>query len=217
MCVCVCVSGVTTVLTMTTLMMGARTSLPNANCFIKAIDVYLGICFSFIFGALIEYAVAHFCTLHHPDCNGALMVRSPSSSSSRFTFCFLNVLNVIDRDVFVCQYGHHVHDCEEEMNGMVTTIASNSSRLKRRKDATDPTTGSAGDLGPSAGEAMPPQVPSEPFNRCSKNISLLRKIVTSTNCCHVKNPHYIDNYSRLTFPLSFIMVNVLYWTYYLYF
>ncbi|MGH0116434.1 UNVERIFIED_CONTAM: hypothetical protein FKN15_017084 [Acipenser sinensis] len=57
--------GVTTVLTMTTLMMGARTSLPNANCFIKAIDVYLGICFSFIFGALLEYAIAHFCTVQH--------------------------------------------------------------------------------------------------------------------------------------------------------
>uniref|UniRef100_A0ACB8F918 Uncharacterized protein n=1 Tax=Sphaerodactylus townsendi TaxID=933632 RepID=A0ACB8F918_9SAUR len=49
---------------MTTLMMGARTSLPNANCFIKAIDVYLGICFTFIFGALLEYAVAHFCTFN---------------------------------------------------------------------------------------------------------------------------------------------------------
>uniref|UniRef100_A0A673BTF4 Gamma-aminobutyric acid receptor subunit pi n=1 Tax=Sphaeramia orbicularis TaxID=375764 RepID=A0A673BTF4_9TELE len=55
--------GVTTVLTMTTLMMGARTSLPNANCFIKAIDVYLGICFTFIFGALLEYACAHFYTI----------------------------------------------------------------------------------------------------------------------------------------------------------
>ncbi|XP_051715770.1 gamma-aminobutyric acid receptor subunit pi-like [Ctenopharyngodon idella] len=50
---------------MTTLMMGARTSLPNANCFIKAIDVYLGICFTFIFGALLEYACAHFCTMQH--------------------------------------------------------------------------------------------------------------------------------------------------------
>lgn len=69
-----CLTGVTTVLTMTTLMMGARTSLPNANCFIKAIDVYLGICFSFIFGALIEYAVAHFCTLTHADAH-MLMVR----------------------------------------------------------------------------------------------------------------------------------------------
>lgn len=57
--------GVTTVLTMTTLMMGARTSLPNANCFIKAIDVYLGICFTFIFGALLEYACAHFYTVQH--------------------------------------------------------------------------------------------------------------------------------------------------------
>lgn len=60
---------------MTTLMMGARTSLPNANCFIKAIDVYLGICFSFIFGALIEYAVAHFCTLSYADTH-MLMVRT---------------------------------------------------------------------------------------------------------------------------------------------
>ena len=68
--------GITTVLTMTTLMMGARTSLPNANCFIKAIDVYLGICFSFIFGALIEYAVAHFCTLHQPNSAHAYMVRA---------------------------------------------------------------------------------------------------------------------------------------------
>lgn len=62
---CVSNAGVTTVLTMTTLMMGARTSLPNANCFIKAIDVYLGICFTFIFGALLEYACAHFYTMQH--------------------------------------------------------------------------------------------------------------------------------------------------------
>ncbi|XP_016420892.1 gamma-aminobutyric acid receptor subunit pi, partial [Sinocyclocheilus rhinocerous] len=186
--------GVTTVLTMTTLMMGARTSLPNANCFIKAIDVYLGICFSFIFGALIEYAVAHFCTLNHPDCNNALM------------------------------YGHHMHECEEEMNGIVTTIASNSSRLKRRKDspapAPTPTAGGEPGLAPSSPTASEPktaEAPAELFSRCAKNISVLRKILRSINCCHVENPHYIDNYSRLTFPLSFIVVNLLYWTYYLYF
>ncbi|XP_016108079.1 gamma-aminobutyric acid receptor subunit pi-like [Sinocyclocheilus grahami] len=186
--------GVTTVLTMTTLMMGARTSLPNANCFIKAIDVYLGICFSFIFGALIEYAVAHFCTLNHPDYNNALM------------------------------YGHHMHECEEEMNGIVTTIASNSSRIKRRKDspalAPTPTSGGEPGLAPSSPTASEPktaEAPAELFSRCAKNISILRKILRSINCCHVENPHYIDNYSRLTFPLSFIIVNLLYWTYYLYF
>ncbi|KTF89187.1 hypothetical protein cypCar_00039951 [Cyprinus carpio] len=185
-------TGVTTVLTMTTLMMGARTSLPNANCFIKAIDVYLGICFSFIFGALIEYAVAHFCTLQHPDYNNGLM------------------------------YGHHMHECEEEMNGIVTTITSDSSRLKRRKDgpALVPTvTGEPGltPSSPTASEPKTAEVPTELFSRCAKNISVLRKILRSINCCHVENPHYIDNYSRLTFPLSFIFVNLLYWTYYLYF
>lgn len=55
-----CLTGVTTVLSMTTLMIGSRTSLSKTNCFIKAIDVYLGICFSFVFGALVEYAVAHY-------------------------------------------------------------------------------------------------------------------------------------------------------------
>uniref|UniRef100_A0A9J7ZBL6 Gamma-aminobutyric acid receptor subunit pi n=1 Tax=Cyprinus carpio carpio TaxID=630221 RepID=A0A9J7ZBL6_CYPCA len=184
--------GVTTVLTMTTLMMGARTSLPNANCFIKAIDVYLGICFSFIFGALIEYAVAHFCTLHHPDCNNALM------------------------------YGHHMQECEEEMNGIVTTIASNSLRLKRRKESPAPTPTAGGEPGlapssPTASEPKTAEAPAELFSRCAKNISVLRKILRSINCCHVENPHYIDNYSRLTFPLSFVIVNLLYWTYYLYF
>ncbi|ELW66230.1 Gamma-aminobutyric acid receptor subunit pi [Tupaia chinensis] len=56
-------TGVTTVLSMTTLMIGSRTSLPNTNCFIKAMDVYLGICFSFVFGALLEYAIAHYSSL----------------------------------------------------------------------------------------------------------------------------------------------------------
>lgn len=45
---------------MTTVMMGSRNSVTKTNGFIKAIDIYLGICFSFIFGALVEYAVAHY-------------------------------------------------------------------------------------------------------------------------------------------------------------
>ncbi|TSK22637.1 Gamma-aminobutyric acid receptor subunit pi [Bagarius yarrelli] len=183
--------GVTTVLTMTTLMMGARTSLPNANCFIKAIDVYLGICFSFIFGALIEYAVAHFCTLQHPDCNNALT---------------------------------HMQDCEEEINGIITTIASDSKRSKRRKYSPTSAPTSATIEEPdlmsqtiSHTESRTPEVLDDPLNRCIKNLSLIRQMIRSVNCCHVKNPHYIDNYSRVTFPLSFVVVNLLYWTYYLYF
>ncbi|XP_016104229.1 gamma-aminobutyric acid receptor subunit pi-like isoform X1 [Sinocyclocheilus grahami] len=176
--------GVTTVLTMTTLMMGARTSLPNANCFIKAIDVYLGICFSFIFGALIEYAVAHFCTLHQPNAANAYM------------------------------YGQEMQEREDEMNGIVTSIGSHTLRVRKREEMLS-RMGSASNPTPS--ESKEEINSSQPQTRCTKCMSTARQIVRCLNCCKVKNPHYIDNYSRLTFPLSFIMINLLYWTYYLYF
>lgn len=54
-----CVLGITTVLTMTTLMVSARSSLPRASA-IKALDVYFWICYVFVFAALIEYAFAHY-------------------------------------------------------------------------------------------------------------------------------------------------------------
>ncbi|XP_066549601.1 gamma-aminobutyric acid receptor subunit pi [Amia ocellicauda] len=170
--------GVTTVLTMTTLMMGARTSLPNANCFIKAIDVYLGICFSFIFGALIEYAVAHFCTLHHPDAANL--------------------------------YGQQMQQNEDEMNGMVMTIVRNSSHAKKKDEsaAISPCTTSNSERKPQ---------PPEQQSACCKTLYIIKKILCFLNCCRVENPHYIDNYSRMSFPLSFVLVNLLYWTYYLYF
>ncbi|XP_040217762.1 gamma-aminobutyric acid receptor subunit pi [Rana temporaria] len=154
--------GVTTVLTMTTLMMGARTSLPNANCFIKAIDVYLGICFSFIFGALLEYAIAHFCTLHRPDLRKSVQI-----------------------------------DTEEEEMDMNGTIAAVSS-----------------------GENAQTKVGSNRKIRSKGSqfaMSTLKRILCIFYCFHVENPHQIDNYSRLSFPLSFIIVNVFYWVYYLYF
>lgn len=54
-----CSPGITTVLTMTTLMVSARSSLPRASA-IKALDVYFWICYVFVFAALVEYAFAHF-------------------------------------------------------------------------------------------------------------------------------------------------------------
>ncbi|XP_063799126.1 gamma-aminobutyric acid receptor subunit delta isoform X4 [Pseudophryne corroboree] len=52
-------SGITTVLTMTTLMDSARSSLPRASA-IKALDVYFLICYVFVFAAMVEYAFAHY-------------------------------------------------------------------------------------------------------------------------------------------------------------
>ncbi|EOB05788.1 Gamma-aminobutyric acid receptor subunit pi, partial [Anas platyrhynchos] len=156
--------GVTTVLTMTTLMMGARTSLPNANCFIKAIDVYLGICFSFIFGALLEYAVAHFCTLHRP-------------SSKELP------------KIFVLAFGFKV----------LTELQEARTFKKVRL------------------ELMSNPMSSESVAVNLLTSKVMKRLFCIFDCFHVKNPYHIDNYARFSFPLSFIIINVFYWVYYLYF
>ena len=51
--------GVTTVLTMTTLMASVNSALPKIS-YMKSIDIYLGTCFFMVFGALIEYAIVGY-------------------------------------------------------------------------------------------------------------------------------------------------------------
>ncbi|EMP42160.1 Gamma-aminobutyric acid receptor subunit pi [Chelonia mydas] len=169
-------TGVTTVLTMTTLMMGARTSLPNANCFIKAIDVYLGICFSFIFGALLEYAVAHFCTLHRSN------------------------LRVLTKD--------EDEEVEEEINGVLATIA-NSCNVSDKINKVD----SKKNINTSSNR----KEEKSKHSGCSSPMIVMKRLFCISDCFYVKNPYHIDNYARLSFPLSFIIINVFYWVYYLYF
>uniref|UniRef100_A0AAV2JK15 Neurotransmitter-gated ion-channel transmembrane domain-containing protein n=1 Tax=Knipowitschia caucasica TaxID=637954 RepID=A0AAV2JK15_KNICA len=227
----VCI-GVTTVLTMTTLMMGARTSLPNANCFIKAIDVYLGICFSFIFGALIEYAVAHFCTLSSTDTHMLMAVhtRNPTNLTELEMICKEEWSKIpssrIQTQTLI--YSHHIHDLDDEINGIVTTISSHAAatrRAKRRaaKEQASGTATASTELtitpsSPSGSEPKPEPSPPEHTHWCITVLATLRKLLLrSIRCCTVENPHHIDNYSRVIFPLSFVMVNLLYWTYYLYF
>ncbi len=132
-------------------------------------------------------------------------------------FCFPSALPPL-------QYGHHMYDLDDEKNGIVTTISSHSNRVKRRKEPAATTTPASTSLeltvspaSPSGSEPKPEASPPEPTNWCLSVLATLRKVLCYIYCCHVENPHHIDNYSRVTFPLSFVIVNLLYWTYYLYF
>ena len=51
--------GITTVLTMTTISTAVRSSLPRIS-YVKAIDIYLLMCFLFVFSALIEFASVNY-------------------------------------------------------------------------------------------------------------------------------------------------------------
>ncbi|XP_013793821.2 gamma-aminobutyric acid receptor subunit beta-like [Limulus polyphemus] len=51
--------GVTTVLTMTTLMSSTNAALPKIS-YVKSIDVFLGTCFVMVFASLLEYATVGY-------------------------------------------------------------------------------------------------------------------------------------------------------------
>lgn len=62
-CVSSLYAGITTVLTMTTLSISARHSLPKVS-YATAMDWFIAVCFAFVFSALIEFAaVNYFSTL----------------------------------------------------------------------------------------------------------------------------------------------------------
>ena len=60
--VCPCgTAGVTTVLTMTTLSISARNSLPKV-AYATAMDWFIAVCYAFVFSALIEFATVNYFT-----------------------------------------------------------------------------------------------------------------------------------------------------------
>lgn len=54
-------TGVTTVLTMTTLSISARNSLPKV-AYATAMDWFIAVCYAFVFSALIEFATVNYFT-----------------------------------------------------------------------------------------------------------------------------------------------------------
>lgn len=56
---CITFLGITTVLTMTTLSTVARNSLPRVS-YVTAMDLFVTVCFLFVFAAMIEYAMLNY-------------------------------------------------------------------------------------------------------------------------------------------------------------
>ncbi|XP_060053122.1 gamma-aminobutyric acid receptor subunit pi isoform X2 [Erinaceus europaeus] len=163
--------GVTTVLSMTTLMIGSRSPLPNTNCFIKAIDVYLGICFSFVFGALLEYAVAHYSSVQQ-------MVAKDRATAKEV----------------------------EEVN-ITDIINSSLSTLKRKISFAS--IEMPGDNVDYSGLTM----------KARDKVSFVfrEKMGRMVRYFTIQNPSNVDRYSKLLFPLMFMLTNVFYWAHYMYF
>uniref|UniRef100_A0A669DZ38 Gamma-aminobutyric acid receptor subunit gamma-3 n=1 Tax=Oreochromis niloticus TaxID=8128 RepID=A0A669DZ38_ORENI len=166
--------GITTVLTMTTLSTVARTSLPRVS-YVTAMDLFVTVCFLFVFAALMEYATLNYYSYS---------VQRPSYMEPKRLVNFLYFQNYSVLDVRPPPH---------------TVIALNNSMYWQE------------------------------FEDACVYECLDGKDCQSFFCCfeeckeggwrrgrvHI-DVHELDAYSRVFFPTSFLLFNIVYWVGYLY-
>lgn len=82
-------TGVTTVLTMTTLSISARNSLPKV-AYATAMDWFIAVCYAFVFSALIEFATVNYFTKRGYAWDGKSVV--PEKVNTTVALCYIRIL-----------------------------------------------------------------------------------------------------------------------------
>ncbi|KPJ00613.1 Gamma-aminobutyric acid receptor subunit beta [Papilio xuthus] len=201
--------GVTTVLTMTTLMSSTNAALPKIS-YVKSIDVYLGTCFVMVFASLLEYATVgymakriqmrkqRFTAVQKMAAEKKMAGDGPPGPSEPLPPPRTTTLTRPLPPSRSSSYNPHtqevrfkVHDPKAYSKGGTLENTINGAR------------------GP-APVPPPPQPEEEPVPpphlvHASKGIN---KLLGTT-------PSDIDKYSRIVFPVCFVCFNLMYWIIYL--
>ncbi|XP_032690483.1 gamma-aminobutyric acid receptor subunit beta isoform X2 [Odontomachus brunneus] len=178
--------GVTTVLTMTTLMSSTNAALPKIS-YVKSIDVYLGTCFVMVFASLLEYATVGY------------MAKRIQMRKNRFQKIAESMKAVSENPGPPRVPGDHgdhapkqtevrfkVHDPKAHSKG-----GTLENTINGRAD--EETAGA-------------PQHLIHPGKDITKLYGMSRPCIT---------PSDIDKYSRIVFPVCFVCFNLMYWIIYL--
>ncbi|XP_029796552.1 gamma-aminobutyric acid receptor subunit rho-3 [Suricata suricatta] len=161
--------GITTVLTMSTIISGMSASMPQVS-YIKAVDVYLWVSSLFVFLSVIEYAAVNYLTTVEEQRQfktGKLsgMYNIDTVQAMAFDGCYRDSKTEMDPTSFFLPLE------EDSMRGRSTgSRSTDSSQIKRRQS-------SGGHVG---------------------------RII-------LENNHVIDTYSRILFPIVYIIFNLFYW------
>ncbi|XP_065812193.1 gamma-aminobutyric acid receptor subunit beta-3 isoform X2 [Labrus bergylta] len=207
--------GITTVLTMTTINTHLRETLPKIP-YVKAIDMYLMGCFVFVFLALLEYAFVNYIFFGRgPQMQKKLAEKALKANNEREKFDRpkhteqgLQGLSPVDTpgNILLTTLEIHNEVGENEITTTVTethnssssTLYDNSGVLYRKPSKQGESARSSVDR-----NAFPRK---SRLRRRSSQLKIKIPDLTDVNA--------IDRWSRIIFPFSFSLFNVIYWLYY---
>uniref|UniRef100_A0A671VIT1 Gamma-aminobutyric acid type A receptor subunit beta3 n=1 Tax=Sparus aurata TaxID=8175 RepID=A0A671VIT1_SPAAU len=207
--------GITTVLTMTTINTHLRETLPKIP-YVKAIDMYLMGCFVFVFLALLEYAFVNYIFFGRgPQMQKKLAEKIQKANNDRENFDRPKVRKIKIKNVrAVDSQGNillttlEIHN-EVGGNEITTTVSEthNSS--------------SSMALDNSGVQYRKPSMPRDQGRLSLDRNTHLKKTRLRRRSSQLKikipdltDVNAIDRWSRIIFPFSFSLFNVIYWLYY---
>ncbi|KAH8273285.1 hypothetical protein KR018_004825, partial [Drosophila ironensis] len=202
--------GITTVLTMTTISTGVRSSLPRIS-YVKAIDIYLVMCFVFVFAALLEYAAVNY----------TYWGKRAKKKIKKRKDCEHRKIGKVERSE-TCS----TEDIIELQDVRLSPIPSlRKSTYHSAVDSIGSETMQLGKFPPSFritrnyGNGRTQLryrtqrgIPTRPriFHALKKSASAIK-----SNIPKIKDVNIIDKYSRMIFPSSFLIFNLGYWLFYI--
>ncbi|XP_039745819.1 gamma-aminobutyric acid receptor subunit beta-like [Pararge aegeria] len=202
--------GITTVLTMTTISTGVRSSLPRIS-YVKAIDIYLVMCFVFVFAALLEYAAVNYTYWGARARKRAKLKNRDQISTSAS----------VDKEM---KGSGGPHSPEEiiALQEYTATTGRVSPLLSLRSRPLPPTTGAPPSLRLQR-DYSNLRYRTRPHSRRNsankpKVIHALKRgaTVIKSSMPKIRDVNVIDTYSRVIFPICFLIFNAVYWTFYIF-
>uniref|UniRef100_A0A8C1U7P3 Gamma-aminobutyric acid receptor subunit alpha-2 n=1 Tax=Cyprinus carpio TaxID=7962 RepID=A0A8C1U7P3_CYPCA len=179
------VFGVTTVLTMTTLSISARNSLPKV-AYATAMDWFIAVCYAFVFSALIEFATVNYFTKRGWAWDGKSIVNDKVTMTTQTGASFnwkqpFEVKNIKTKKKT---------SVIKKNNAYAVAVANYAPHIA--KDSALPTVSKSATVEPSKAQPVAKET-LKTFNSVSK----------------------IDRMSRIIFPVLFGSFNLVYWATYL--